>query len=160
MRPLILILGLAVFASGCSERRFRQNAASAMAPTIQPNETFRADMSAYRKNGPQRWDVIVFNPPKETQAQPQEMWVMRVIGLPGENLEIRNDGIYIGGRRENPPDRLNDIHYMGSIGSVIYPYAIPPDTYFVAGDNTLNARDSRFWGALPRQAIRGKVKDK
>ena len=137
-----------------------------MSPSIQPNEGVVADMSAFNKTGPQRWDVVVFHPPpKETFTQPQEIWVMRVIGLPGESLEIRDDGVYIGGKRQAQPESLADIRYVASIArspqpSVAYPYTIPPDTYFVVGDNTTNSFDSRFWGALSRQSILGRVKNK
>ena len=167
MHTLISTLALVVLASGCSDKRFRQNGSSAMSPTIQPNESVVADMSAFRKNGPQRWDVVVFHaPPKETFTQPQEIWVMRVIGLPGESLEIRDDGVYVDGKREAQPDRLAGIRYVASISRspqpsvVAYPYKIAPDTYFVVGDNTTNSFDSRFWGALSRQSILGRVKDK
>ncbi len=166
MRTSIIILTLLVLISGCSERCFRQSGSSAMSPTIQPNESVVADMSAFRKSEPQRWDVVVFHPPpKETLTQPQEIWVMRVIGLPGESLEIRADGIYIDGKREAQPDRLAGIHYDASIPHspfpvVSYPYKIAADTYFLVGDNTTNSFDSRFWGALPKQSILGRVRDK
>src|SRR6266850_5441485 len=162
MRTSIIILALLVLVTGCSEKSFRQSGSSAMSPTIQPNETLVADMSAYRKNGPQRWDVVVFHPPAATLAQPQEVWVMRVIGLPGESLEIRDEGVYVSGKREVQPDRL-DIRYVASVSrspqpAVAYPYKISPDSYFLVGDNTTNSLDSCFWGALPRQSILGRVK--
>ena len=166
MRVSIFILGLVALVSGCSEKRFRQSGSSAMSPTIQPNESVVADMSAFSKSGPQRWDVVVFHPPpKETFTKPGEIWVMRVIGLPGESLEIRDDGVYIGGKREIQPESLAGIRYVASITrspqpAVTYPYTIPPDTYFVVGDNTTNSFDSRFWGALSRQSILGRVKNK
>lgn len=166
MRTFISILTLVVLLTGCSGKRFRQSGSSAMSPTIQPNESVVADMSAFSKRGPQRWDVVVFHPPpKETFTQPQEIWVMRVIGLPGESLEIRDDGVYIGGKREAQPESLAGIRYVASIASspqpsVTYPYTIPPDAYFVVGDNTTNSFDSRFWGALSRQSILGRVKNK
>jgi signal peptidase I len=161
----VSILTLVVFLAGGSERRFRQSGSSAMSPTIQPNENVVADMSAFRKSGPQRWDVVVFHPPpKETLTQPQNVWVMRVIGLPGEGLEIRDDGIYIDGRRETQPKHIASIRYTASVpgspqSAVIYPYKIAADTYFLVGDNTTNSFDSRFWGSLSRQSILGKVKD-
>ena len=76
MRVSILIITLVVVVTGCSERRFRQSGSSAMSPTIQPNESVVADMSAFRKSAPQRWDVVVFHPPPVTLTQPQEIWVI------------------------------------------------------------------------------------
>jgi signal peptidase I len=137
-----------------------------MSPTIQPNESVVADMSAFRRSGPQRWDVVVFHSPsKETLTQRQEIWVMRVIGLPGESLEIRDDGVYIGGKCETQPDRMAGIHYVASVSrsprpAVSYPYKISAGTYFLVGDNSTNSFDSRFWGALPKQSILGKVRGK
>ncbi len=166
MRASIIIITLLVLISGCSERSFHQNASSAMSPTIKPNERFLADMSAFRKSDPHRWDVVVFHPPpNETMTRPQEIWVMRIIGLPGESLEIRTDGVYIDGKREAQPDRLADIHYDASIPHspfpvVACPYKIAADTYFLVGDNTTDSFDSRFWGALPKQSILGRVRDK
>jgi signal peptidase I len=166
MRNCILILTLVFLATGCSERRFRQNGSSAMSPSIQPNESFVADMAAFRKSGPQRWDVVVFHPPpRETLAQTQEIWVMRIVGLPGESLEIRDDGVYVGGKRETQPARLAGIRYVAntsrsSLPSVTYPYKLAADTYFLVGDNTSNSFDSRFWGGLSRQSILGRVKNK
>ncbi len=90
---------------------------------------------------------------------------MRVIGLPGESMEIRDDGIYIDGRREAQPERIASIRYVSSVArapqsGVTYPYKIAVDTYFLVGDNTTNSFDSRFWGSLSRQSILGRVKDK
>jgi signal peptidase I len=135
-----------------------------MTPTIQPNESIVADMAAYRLNKPQRWDVVIFHPPPSTSV-PEEFWVMRIIGLPGESLEIRADGVYIDGRLEAQPERLARIRYAASIArsprpAVAYPYSIPMDAYFLVGDNTTNSFDSRFWGALPRKSILGRVKRK
>ncbi|MFN7138946.1 MAG: signal peptidase I [Limisphaerales bacterium] len=166
MRVFILIVTFAVLVSGCSEKQFRQSGSSAMSPSIQPNETVVADMSAFRKSGPQRWDAVVFHPPsKQTSTPQQEIWVMRVIGLPGESLEIREDGIYIDGRREAQPERIAGIRYVANVphapqSGVAYPYKIAPDTYFLVGDNTTNSFDSRFWGSLSRQSILGRVKNK
>jgi signal peptidase I len=165
MRICIVAFSLLIFASGCSKKQFREGGSSAMSPTIQPHESLVADMSAYRKSGPERWDVVVFHPPPAPWIPQKEVWDMRVIGLPGESLEIRDDGIYIDGKREALPDRLTDIRYIPSIPdphnpTVSYPYKIPPDSYFLVGDNSKDSFDSRFWGALPRQSILGRVENK
>jgi signal peptidase I len=163
VRTTLIAFVLLAFATGCSDRRFRQGS-SAMSPTIQSNEVVVADMEAYRSAGPQRWDAVVFHPPASTSV-PQQFWVMRVIGLPGEILEIREDGVYVDGKRETQPDRLASICYSPGVAvalqsAVSYPYKIPAGAYFLAGDNTTNSLDSRFWGALPRQSILGRVKNK
>jgi signal peptidase I len=108
--------------------------------------------------------VVVFHPPAST-AVSEQFWVMRVIGLPGEVLEIREDGVYVDGQRKAQPDGLAGIRYTSRVPvalkpAVSYPYKIPAGAYFLAGDNTTNALDSRFWGALPRENILGRVKNK
>jgi signal peptidase I len=166
MRISIITLALLVLAVGCSERRFQMSGSTVMSPAIQPNESVVADMSAFHKSEPQRWDVVVFHPPPESKTTPAAIWVARVIGLPGESLEIREDGIYIDGKLETQPDRLSGIHYVSSIPvrfphpTISYPYKISAEAYFLVGDNTTNSFDSRFWGAVPRQSILGRVKDK
>jgi len=160
--PLLIALALM---NGCSERRFKQNSASAMSPTIAPNETVIANMSAFKNNRPQRWDVVVFHPPQSTLANPEEFWIMRVVGLPGESLEIREGAIFIDGVRETQPKAISTIRFSRetaktTITAVEYPYKIPADGYFLLGDNVENSYDSRFWGAIPLQNIEGKVKDK
>ena len=132
----IIVAVLLSLVGGCSERRFRQNINSAMSPTIMPNEVITADMLAYRKTGPRRWDVIVFHPPPETVAKADDIWMLRVIALPAEGVAIRDDGIYINGKREAQPDRLAGIRYTltvpgGVEAEVSFPYIVPADFYFV-----------------------------
>lgn len=90
---------------------------------------------------------------------------MRVIGLPGEGLAIREDGVYIDDKREVQPANIAGIHFVASISrspepTVSYPYKIAPDTYFLVGDHATNSFDSRFWGSLPMKSILGRVRDK
>jgi signal peptidase I len=159
---IIAALGL-VLTAGCSGKRFRQPS-SAMAPTIQSNEIVVADMAAYETSKPQRWDVVVFLPPDAASRPPGVVSVMRVAGLPGESLEIRENGIYVDGKLVAQPDRIAGIHYVPKVNaitpSVSYPYKIPTGSYFVMGDNTTNCLDSRLWGPVPEQGIIGKVKGK
>lgn len=89
---------------------------------------------------------------------------MRIVGLPGESVDIRADGIYIDGQRVPQPDRIAAIHYLpqfrSNVPAVAYPVIIPPGSYFVLGDNTTNCNDSRTWGPLSGSAIIGKIKGK
>ncbi|SRR5882724_2769974 len=166
MRISIIILALLIFAIGCSKRRFHMNGSTVMSPAIQPNETVVLDMSAFSKSDPQRWDIVAFHPPPESKTSSEAIWVMRVIGLPGESLEIREGGIYVDGKLEAQPNQLSGIRYVPSVPvkyphpTISYPYKISADAYFLAGDNTTNSYDSRFWGAVPRPSILGRVNDK
>jgi signal peptidase I len=159
----ITILLFVTATCGCSDRKFRQPTASAMAPTIQLNEVIVADMRAYKKASPQRWDIVVFHPP--AIATPETtIWPLRVVGLPGERISIEVDGIHIDGKLATQPDSIRDIRYAPGAprvrSAITFPYTIPADSYFVLGDNTTNSFDSRFWGAVPMQSILGRVRNK
>jgi signal peptidase I len=90
---------------------------------------------------------------------------MRVIGLPGEMVEVRDGGVVVDGLLLSPPAQLSGVRYAAATDSkppprMAYPFQVPGDSYFVLGDNAAHAFDSRFWGALPRENILGWVRDK
>jgi signal peptidase I len=112
----------------------------------------------------QRGDVVVFKFPEE----PTRDFIKRVIGLPGETVEIRDKSVFIDGRKLNepyahflePPLSRDDPEY-GLRGEAIRdnwgPQVVPTDHLFVMGDNRDNSRDSRFWGFLPEDQIKGRA---
>lgn len=98
-----------------------------------------------------RGDVIVFKYPNS----PEVAYVKRLMGLPGEKLEMVGRTLYINGQ----PLKENYTQYIdpGSIYEHYGPYYIPADQYFAMGDNRDNSQDSRFWGFVPRDHIVGKA---
>jgi signal peptidase I len=112
----------------------------------------------------QRGHVVVFKFPEE----PTRDFIKRVIGLPGETIEIRDKKVYINDRPLDepyahflqPPLRRDDPEY-GLRGEDVRdnfgPKVIPPGHLFVMGDNRDNSRDSRFWGTLPRDQVKGRA---
>lgn len=99
-----------------------------------------------------RGDVIVFKYPKG----PEVAYVKRLIGLPGDKVEMIGHTIYINGQ----PLTEHYTQYIDSNNSLYDhygPYLIPPDQYFAMGDNRDNSQDSRFWGTVPRDHILGKA---
>jgi signal peptidase I len=109
---------------------------------------------------PERGDVIVFKYPDE----PARDMVKRVIGLPGERLELHRKRVYINGVRLDEPY----VHYLEPASAVdrpstddvreeFGPVIVPPDHYFVMGDNRDNSQDSRYWGSLPKTYVSGKA---
>jgi signal peptidase I len=107
-----------------------------------------------------RGDIIVFKYPEE----PERDFIKRVIGLPGDTLELRNKRVYINGTMLNEPY----VHYLvppdeeGSGGEfdvrVQYgPVTVPPAHYFMMGDNRDNSQDSRYWGFMPEEYIKGRA---
>jgi signal peptidase I len=97
---------------------------------------------------PKRQQIIIFKPPF---APDQPDYVKRVIGLPGDTVEIHDGSVWINGQRlvENYTlGRTEPYDFKG-------PYKVPPKCYFVMGDNRTNSYDSRFWGCVPRSDIIG-----
>jgi signal peptidase I len=98
--------------------------------------------------GPQRGDVIVFEPPN----RPGEDYVKRIIGLPGETVEIRTGQVFINGQPLVEP-------FQPTPGSYTMPnlVVVPHDQVFVLGDNRNNSNDSHNWGTLPVEKIVGRA---
>jgi signal peptidase I len=152
MKALTLLLTVSVVGlCGCQKKNV---VSSSMAPTIKPGETVVVDYSAYLASQPKRWDVVVFGPPMVTN----QLWVMRVVALPGETVSVSN-GVTIDGRPMSLPAHLTNVSYVVA-GASAQSYVVPPRSYYVLGDNSQTANDSRFWGALPGTNIVGKVRGK
>lgn len=109
----------------------------------------------YRLHFPKRLDVIVFKYPKN----PSEYYIKRVIGLPGEKVEIKSGKIIIY-NTDNPEGTvLDESEYLppGTLTRPDMTIQLSTDEYFVMGDNRDESSDSRFWGTLPGELIIGKV---
>lgn len=104
-----------------------------------------------------RGDIIVFRYPLD----PETDFVKRVIGLPGETVEIRNKVIYINGAPLSEPYVIHrDPHIFPamSISRDHYqPYTVPEGQYWAMGDNRDFSSDSRYWGTVPRSMIKGRA---
>ena len=103
-----------------------------------------------------RQQVVIFKPPF---APDTPDYVKRVIGLPGETVDVHDGGVYINGQRlpetytRGRSERPDPTLLMGNFKGV--PFTLPKDCYFVMGDNRENSLDSRFWGCVPRNDIIG-----
>lgn len=151
--------------AGCNTRRYVERAA-AMEPTIKAGQRVEVDLAAYKPHAPERWDIVIFKHPENPGDDSPSM--MRIVGLPGETIQMQPAGIIIDGQPLEIPPKLRTLAY-GSLKLPVpstnktgqpppaYPLKIPDNCYFVLGDNTPNAYDSRFWGVLPGKAILGKV---
>jgi signal peptidase I len=110
---------------------------------------------------PQRGDVIVYNFPPD----PSKDYIHRIIGLPGERIQIINKKVYIDGRLMETPQAVNDDPTIipapngpsGSPRDNLGPIVVPANAYFVMGDNRDHSYDSRFWGIVPLKSIIGKA---
>ena len=123
-------------------------------PTKSEAERFLLPMDSV-----ERGDIVVFKYPDD----PERDFIKRVIGLPGEMLEISDKRIFINGKRLYEPYLRNQISSVrrdlrAVEGRDNYgPVTVPAGHYFVMGDNRDNSQDSRFWGPLPRSYLRGRA---
>ena len=114
--------------------------------TLLPIETIR------------RGDIIVFKHPK----MPERDLIKRTIGLPGETIELRDRRVYVNGQPLDEPyahflfKDLADVP-AGDVRRNFGPVTIPQGQYFMMGDNRDNSEDSRYWGFLPREYVKGKA---
>jgi signal peptidase I len=98
-------------------------------------------------SGIHRGDVVVFQPPHK----PQTAFIKRVVGLPGELIEIRDNRVHVNGRPLKEP-------YLGrSWHDERPPERVPDHMVYVLGDNRDNSNDSRVWGELPIESIQAKA---
>lgn len=123
---------------------------SSMESNFHDGQRVLVEKVTYRFHSPNRGDVIVFDPPTLTS----DPYIKRIIGLPGETIEIRDGEIFIDGRLlEETSDFFSQIPESDS-----YPLKeIPEDQYFVLGDNRSHSSDSRDWGPVSREDIIGRV---
>jgi len=118
-----------------------------MLPNLHEGQFLAVNKLAYRLGPMQRGDVIVFYYPYASQ---QDL-IKRVIGLPGDRLEIVRGQVWINGQALQEP-------YVQDPGTYSQPLTvIEPDHVFVMGDNRTNSNDSRRWGSLPMGGVIGKA---
>jgi signal peptidase I len=137
-----------------------------MMPTLDIGDRIVVDKLSYDLHGVGRGDIVVFaRPPAENCAgAPVADLVKRVIGLPGETISLSGNGYeLIDGKRLDEtwlPKSAQGTTYPGPSGtpySLVHPYKIPANHYFMMGDNREDSCDSRFWGPIPKSLIVGKV---
>ena len=129
-----------------------------LGPTMWPIERALLPIGTIRRR-----DVLVFKYPEE----PDRDFIKRVIGLPGETLEVREKKVYINGAPLDEPYAHyltpaadeSQYHEVTSfdVRERYGPVTVPPSQYFMMGDNRDNSQDSRYWGFLPRENIKGRA---
>lgn len=103
---------------------------------------------------PRRGDIIVFLYPES----PTKYYIKRLIATGGETVQIKNGNIYINGQLCDDPDFKKRFYYnRGSFGEEGKLVTVPPDSYFVLGDNSASSMDSRYWGFVPKRLLIGKA---
>lgn len=124
-----------------------------MEPGFHDGDYLIIDELTYRLRLPQRGEVIVFKYPQN----PSQRYIKRIIGLPGEVVEIRDGGVFIMSEQKEMAleenDYLLNIEYTPGQTRLV----LGQDEYFVLGDNRVASSDSRKWGAVPENYIIGRV---
>lgn len=110
---------------------------SSMENTIMVNDRVFGNRLAYVSKDPERFDIIIFKYPDDESTY----FIKRIIGLPGETVNIRDGKVYINDSDTPLDDSFCPETPVGDYG----PYEVPEDSYFVMGDNRNNSHDSRFW---------------
>ena len=100
-----------------------------------------------------RGDIIIFYYPKDQSKS----YIKRIVGMPGETVEVRGNRVFINGQALEEP-------YVAPENNLakfnVLPTKVPPDNYYVMGDNRDYSNDSRVWGTLPRTLVYGKFVSK
>ena len=120
----------------------------------------RAERAVLPARDIRRGDIIVFKFPKE----PERDFIKRVIGLPGDRLELHRKKVSINGQPlDEPyvqfmePPSTDGPPHTDDLREEYGPVTVPADQYFMMGDNRDNSEDSRYWGFLPQSYIKGKA---
>lgn len=179
LRPLlVVVLGLFTLRSAILDWNIVPT--GSMTPTILEGDYILVNKLAYdiripfsgwsltHSGEPSRGDIVVFEPPGES-----DVYVKRVVGIPGDVIEIRADCLYVNGRRtiyREGTDPLMDVRptlqtirrrVMIATGEESHdwygPVVVPTSHFFVLGDNRNNSKDSRTFGVVPRNRILGKA---
>lgn len=124
-----------------------------MENTIMPKDRIVALRLSYLTKSPERGDVIIFHYPDDPTGE--TLYVKRVIGLPGETVQLLDGNVYIDDNQTPLDEPYIKEDAIGNFG----PYEVPEGSYFVMGDNRNNSLDSRYWQNtyVPKDQILGKV---
>lgn len=124
-----------------------------MENTIMTGDRLFGNRLAYNSKDPARGDIIIFKYPDDEE----ENYVKRVIGLPGETVEIRDAQIFINGANE--PLEEDYLKEEWTVAAGPYYFEVPEDSYLVLGDNRNNSWDARYWDNtyVAKEKILGKA---
>jgi len=117
-----------------------------MEPTLKSGQFVLVNKLAYKIGSPQYGDIIVFHYPRN----PDQEYIKRVIGLPGDLVEIKAGQVFVNDQLIDEPYILNEPTYQDRV-------RVPVNALFVLGDNRNNSSDSHTWGAVPLESVVGKA---
>ncbi len=164
IETIVVAFMLAIVIRGVlAEARFIPS--GSMIPTLQIGDRLIVEKVSYYFSDPQRGDIVVFYPPDPYNKglnqfeyimrwfgfTRESAYIKRVIGLPGETVEVKQGKVLVNGKA------LDEPYINAPPFDEMQAQKIPPKNYFMMGDNRNNSRDSRVWGTLPRANVIGKT---
>ena len=121
---------------------------ASMQPGLTTQEYVMVNKTAYLFQPPERGDVVVFHYPIDTRQD----YIKRVIGLPGDTIQTDSTHVWVNGKLLK-----EQVYISSSYNQIGNAWKVPPNQYFVMGDNRPVSEDSRSWGFVPRSYIVGKA---
>ncbi|MFC1927342.1 signal peptidase I [Chloroflexota bacterium] len=144
---ITVLIALAVFAVLRLTMQSYTVVMSSMEPNFYQGDCIMVNKVSYRSSDPQRGEVIVFNPPFDSRHP----FIKRVVGLPGEIVEIRDGNVFVNGIA------LDEEYVMAPPNYTMPATGVPESEYFVLGDNRNNSNDSHTGWMVPRDNIIGRA---
>jgi signal peptidase I len=127
---------------------------TSMVPTFQNGDYLIVDKISYELGSPHRGDVVVFRYPKN----PSQFFIKRVIGLPGETVDVKSqENLVTITNKEHPDGFALDESFVKNVGGIDDHIVLGDNEYFVMGDNRIASSDSRYWGPVTKNFFVGKV---
>lgn len=148
---IAVAIGLALLVQKFIIRPFVVNGAS-MDPTLTTGDYLLIDEVTYKLHEPERGDVVVFKAPPE----PTKFFIKRIIGLPGDTVSISGSTVTIT-NKANPKGFVLSESFITHKSNNSLVQVVPANEYFVMGDNRSGSFDSRSWGTLPKENLRGRA---
>ena len=148
---IILIAAVIIFGLHATVQKFVVEGPS-MKLTLNDGQQLIANKIVYKFHEPERGDIIIFHPPNNEE----EEYIKRIIGLPGESIEIKDGTVYIY-KTDGTVMQLDEPYVTNPARQSFNGDIIPENEYFVMGDNRNNSSDSRYGWTVPRENIIGKA---
>jgi signal peptidase I len=158
-----LALGAFLLLTATGELNSYRMPTGSMKPTLQPGDHFYSERISYHFRKPRRGDIVVFSTvgiggiPQPESGKPSPLYIERVIGLPGDTLEMHFGDLLVNGKTEPALAGRKIVPGRSYLNADGTPVHVPTDSYFVAGDNSPNSFDSRYWGFLPAENLKGRA---
>jgi len=151
-KSLIWAVAIALFIRAFLIGNFKIPSTS-MVPTLKVGDRLLSNNIIYKIRPPKRGEVVIFKYPED----PKRDFVKRMIGLPGEKVMIKDGRIFINGMPVEEESIAGRYYYSEGYYGNGEEIEVPPDSYYVLGDNSINSKDSRYWGFVPKKNLVGRA---